>query len=100
MIAFNFIVKLPVLQEPVTQQYYNTILVVIDKLTKYGKFVPYSEGLTAEELAYAIYKNVVADHGLPTQIITDRDKLVVSKFWQSLMDLIGVQHKLSMAYHP
>ncbi|SLM39539.1 reverse transcriptase domain protein [Lasallia pustulata] len=99
-IAFDFIVKLPVLQELVTQQYYNTILVVTNKLIKYGKFVPYLEGSTAEELAYAVYKNVVADHGLPTQIITDRDKLVVSKFWQSLMDLMGVQHKLSTAYHP
>ncbi|SLM33715.1 reverse transcriptase domain protein [Lasallia pustulata] len=83
-----------------TQQYYDTILVVTDKLTKYGKFVPYLEGSSAKELAYAFYKYVVADHGLPTQIISDRDKLVVSKFWQSLMDLMGVQHKLSTAYHP
>ena len=99
-ITFDFIVKLPVSQEPMTQQYYDTILVVTDKLTKYGKFVPYLEGSSAEELAYAFYKYVVADHGLPTQIISDRDKLVVSKFWQSLMDLMGVQHKLSTAYHP
>ncbi|SLM35309.1 reverse transcriptase domain protein [Lasallia pustulata] len=63
-------------------------------------FVPYLEGSSAEELAYAFYKYVVANHGLPTQIISDRDKLVVSKFWQSLMDLMGVQHKLSTAYHP
>ena len=83
-----------------TQQYYNTILVVTDKLIKYGKFVPYLEGSTATELAYVFYKHIVAYHGLPTQIITDRDKLVVSKFWQSLMDLMGVQHKLSTAYHP
>ena len=87
---FDFIVKLPVLQEPVTQQYYDTILVVTDKLMKYGKFVPYLERLTAEELANAFYKNVVADYGLPIQIITDWDKLVVSKFWQLLMDLMGV----------
>ena len=62
--------------------------------------MPYLEGLTAAELAYAFYKHIVANLGLPTQIITDRDKLVVSKFWQSLMDLMGVQHKLSTAYHP
>ncbi|SLM41443.1 reverse transcriptase domain protein [Lasallia pustulata] len=75
-IAFDFIVKLPVLQEPMTQQYYDTILVVTDKLTKYGNFVPYLEGSSAEELAYAFYKYVVANHGLPTQIILDQDKLV------------------------
>ncbi|SLM35451.1 reverse transcriptase domain protein [Lasallia pustulata] len=78
-IAFNFIVKLPVSQEPVTQQYYDTILVLTDKLTKYGKFVPYLEGSTATELAYTFYKHIVADHGLPTQIITDWDKLVRKK---------------------
>ena len=98
-IAFDFIVKLPVLQEPMTQQYYDTILVVTDKLTKYGNFVPYLEGSSAEELAYAFYKYIISDHGLSTQIILDQDKLVVSKFWQSLMDLMGVQHKLSTAYH-
>ena len=54
---------------------------------------------SSKELAYAFYKNVV-NHGLPTQIITDWDKLVVSKFWQLLLDLMGVQHKLSTAYHP
>ncbi|SLM38743.1 Reverse transcriptase domain [Lasallia pustulata] len=80
MIAFNFIMKLPVSQEPMTQQYYDTILVVTNKLTKYGKFVPYLEGSSAEELAYAFYKYVVTDHGLPTQIILDRDKLVVRPF--------------------
>ncbi|SLM35180.1 Ribonuclease H-like domain [Lasallia pustulata] len=80
MIAFDFIVKLPVLQEPMTQQYYNTILVVTDKLTKYGKFVPYLEGSSAEELAYAFYKYVVTDHGLLTQIISDQDKLVVKQY--------------------
>ncbi|SLM33518.1 Ribonuclease H-like domain [Lasallia pustulata] len=83
-IAFDFIVKLPVPQEPMTQQYYDTILVVTDKLTKYGKFVPYLEGSSAEELAYAFYKYIVTDHGLPTQIILDRDKLVQDN-WVELL---------------
>ncbi|SLM33604.1 reverse transcriptase domain protein [Lasallia pustulata] len=52
---------------------------ITDKLIKYGKFVPYLEGLTAAELAYAFYKHIVANLGLPTQIITDRDKLVRAK---------------------
>ncbi|SLM33361.1 Ribonuclease H-like domain [Lasallia pustulata] len=87
-------------QEPGSLFEYEDGILWFDGKCYYGKFVPYLEGSTAEELAYAIYKNVVADHGLPMQIITDRDKLVVSKFWQSLMDLMGVQHKLSTAYHP
>ncbi|SLM39536.1 Chromo domain/shadow [Lasallia pustulata] len=62
-----------------TQQYYNTIVVVTNKLMKYGKFIPYLEGSSAEELAYAFYKYIISDHGLSTQIILDQDKLVVTK---------------------
>ena len=42
----------------------------------------------------------MANHGLPDEIISDRDKLFTSKFWKSLVDQLGVHHKLSTAYHP
>jgi hypothetical protein len=42
----------------------------------------------------------VANHGTPEEFITDRDKLWISKFWQSLIAQLGVNHKLSTAYHP
>ena len=45
-------------------------------------------------------KEVVKRHGLPEEIITDRDKLFISKYWMSLMAQLGVNHKLSTAYHP
>ena len=60
----------------------------------------YKESSTAEDMAYAFLRIVVANHGMPENIITDRDKLVTSKFWKSLVDLMGISHKLSTAYHP
>lgn len=39
-------------------------------------------------------------HGLSTAIITDRDKIFTSKFWQTLFCLAGVQLRMSSAYHP
>jgi RNase H-like domain found in reverse transcriptase/Reverse transcriptase (RNA-dependent DNA polymerase)/Integrase zinc binding domain/Chromo (CHRromatin Organisation MOdifier) domain len=99
-IAMDFIVKLPKSKEPMTQKEYDSILVVTDRLTKYGYFIPYLEESTAEDLAYMFMKHIIANHGIPEEIISDRDKLFTSKFWKSLMDQIGIHHKLSTAYHP
>ncbi|KFY23572.1 hypothetical protein V491_02488, partial [Pseudogymnoascus sp. VKM F-3775] len=46
---------------------------------------PYKEASDARDLAYTFLKIIVAAHGLPDEIISDRDKLFTSKFWQSLM---------------
>jgi hypothetical protein len=43
---------------------------------------------------------VVASHGLPDEIISDRDKLFTSKFWRLLMDMMGIKMKMSTAFHP
>ena len=43
---------------------------------------------------------VISQHGLPDEIISDRDKLFTSKFWTSLMAQLGTNHKLSTAFHP
>ena len=99
-IALDFIVKLPKSKEPLTGVEFDTILVINDILTKYAYFIPYKEASTAEELAYTLYKNIIAQHGTPEIIKSDRDKLFTSQFWQSLMDLSGTHHKLSTAYHP
>ena len=40
------------------------------------------------------------EHGLPRELILDRDKLFISRFWKALMAQLGVKHKLSTAYHP
>ena len=99
-IAFDFVVKLPPSKEPMTKVTYDSIWVVTDRLTKYGHFVPYKESSDAKELAYAFLKTVVSQHGLPDEIISDRDKLFTSKFWTSLMAQLGANHKLSTAFHP
>ena len=99
-ITLDFIVKLPPSLEPLTNVKYDSILVINDKTTKYGYFVPYKEASTAEDLAYALFRTIIAQHGIPNTIISDRDKLFTSKFWQSLMDLIGTKQKLSTSYHP
>jgi hypothetical protein len=99
-VAWDFIVKLPLSKEPMTGVVYNSILVIVDRLTKYAYFLPYKEASTAEELAYIFMKTIVANHGVPDEFISDRDKLFKSKFWTILMASIGVKQKISTAFHP
>ena len=47
-----------------------------------------------------VYDNVYKYHGLPDDIISDRDTQFTSKFWQSLFKILQVEIKLSSAYHP
>jgi hypothetical protein len=62
--------------------------------------IPYKESSTAEDLAYTFLKTIVANHGTPDEIISDRDKLFTSKFWATLIALLGTKHKMSTAFHP
>ena len=99
-IAWDFIVKLPKSPDPLTGVEYDSILVIVDRLTKYAYFMPYLEASNAEQLASTFLRTVFANHGMPDEIISDRDKLFTSQFWQSLTDQLGIKHKLSTSFHP
>ena len=50
---------------------YNSILVIVDTLTKYTYLEPYKEASTAEDLVYIFNKIVIAQHGIPDKIVSD-----------------------------
>jgi hypothetical protein len=76
----DFITKLLVLVELETKIKYDSIFIVTDKLTKYGYFILYSEKATAQDLIYIFNRYIVSQHGIPQQIISDRDKFFTFKF--------------------
>jgi hypothetical protein len=59
---------------------FDLILVVIDRLTKYGYFILYKESLLAEELAYTFNKYIIGNYGILKEIINNRNKLFTSRF--------------------
>jgi hypothetical protein len=79
-VALDFIIKLLPSVKPITGVVFDSILVIIDRLTKYEYFIPYKESLSAEELAYAFNKHIIGNHGISKEIISDRDKLFTSRF--------------------
>jgi hypothetical protein len=85
-IVLDFVVKLLSSKKALIGVIYNSILVVINRLTKYAHFIFYKKGLTTEELIYAFNRNIIVNHRISKEIINNRDKLFTSKFWKLLMD--------------
>ena len=76
----DFITKLPSSKEPGSNIKFDNILVIVDRLTKFAYFVLFKETYTAGDFAHVFLKYIVINHGLPRDIISDRDKLFTSKF--------------------
>ena len=79
---------------------YNSILVVVDRLTKMVHYKPVKITINALGLTEIIINVVVRHHGLPNSIVTDRSSLFTSKFWSLLYYFLGIKHWLSTAFHP
>lgn len=45
-------------------------------------------------------ETIIANHGLPKEIISNKNKLFTSKFWTSLIAQLGIKYKISTTYHP
>ncbi|MCH85732.1 hypothetical protein A2U01_0006582, partial [Trifolium medium] len=79
---------------------YEAIFVVVDRLSKYGHFIPLKHPYTARKVAEIFTKEVVRLHGVPQSIVSDRDPLFVSLFWKELFRLQGTVLSMSSSYHP
>ena len=76
----DFITKLPLSEELATRNFYDSILVIVDRLMKFSYFIPYRELITAEEFAYLFYFYVAKIYGIPLEIIIDRGPPFALKF--------------------
>jgi len=93
-ISADFITKLPIAQG------YDSILVVVDRLTKMVYFISTTEKTSAEGLARLFRDNVWKLHGLLESVISDRGPQFVAGIMQELNKMLGIESKLSTAFHP
>ena len=76
------------------------IMVIVDRLTKYGHFIGLVHPYIAQEVARVFLDQVIKLHGAPKAIVSDRNKIFTSLLWKELMGLLGVKLHMSIAYHP
>ncbi|GJU54741.1 putative reverse transcriptase domain-containing protein [Tanacetum coccineum] len=94
-ITMDFITKLPK-----SSQGFDTIWVIVDRLTKSAHFLPIRENDPLDKLARLYLNRIVARHGIPVSIICDRDGRFTSNFWKSFQKALGTDISMSTAYHP
>lgn len=93
-IAMDFITGLP------KSKGFEVIWVVIDRFSRYGHFVALSHPISAKSLAQVFFEQIYRLHGLPSTIVSDRDSIFLSEFWQTLFKIAGTRLNMSSAYHP
>ncbi|GJS65062.1 putative reverse transcriptase domain-containing protein [Tanacetum coccineum] len=94
-ITMDLVTKLPK-----SSSGYDAIWVVVDRLTKSAHFLPIREDYKTEKLARIYINEIVARHGVPVSIISDRDGRFASHLWQALQKALGTKLNMSTAYHP
>jgi len=93
-ISADFITKLPLVQG------YNSILVVVDRLTKIVYFISTTEKTLAKGLVRLFRNNVWKLHGLPKSIISDRGPQFAVGLMRELNRMLGIESKMPMVFHP
>jgi hypothetical protein len=93
-ISLDFIEGLP------KSKNFDTILVIIDKLSKYGHFIALTHPYNAQSIAKIFMDNIYKLHSMPQVIISDRDKIFTSNLWQELFKLSETTLNVSSSYHP
>jgi Reverse transcriptase (RNA-dependent DNA polymerase)/RNase H-like domain found in reverse transcriptase/Integrase zinc binding domain/Chromo (CHRromatin Organisation MOdifier) domain/Retroviral aspartyl protease len=86
---------------PLSTHKNDTIYVIIDRLTKYARFIPCKLTISSEGCAKLFHAKWVADIcGIPDDIVSDRDGRFTSAFWQQFHQSMGTRLKMSTAFHP
>jgi hypothetical protein len=91
-IAMDFIVGLSR-----TQSGYDSILVIMDQLTKVAHFIPVKTTYSGPQLAELYISRIVRLHGVPRKIVYDRGMQFISRFWERLHEALDTQLHFSSA---
>ena len=79
---------------------YNTICVIVDRLTKRAHFIPINNRFSSKDMAQLLYDKVYLLHGLPLQIISDRGVQYSAELFQEWCKILGIESTMLTAYHP
>ena len=93
-VSMDFIEPLP------KSKGFDSILVIVDRLTKWAIFIPTHTRIGSAKLADLLLEHLVSQHGLPNNIVSDRGSKFTSHLWRYLTSRLGISLQLSTSYHP
>ena len=79
---------------------YDTVWVIVDRLTKLAHFLAVWMTFTLEEFCRLYIREIVRLHGVPVSIVSDRDPRFTAYFWKSFQKAMGTRLTMSIAFHP
>ena len=85
---------------PHTTGGFDSIWVIVDRLTKSAHFLPVKKTYSTDRLARLYVSRIVCLHGVPVSIVSDRRATFTSVFWQELHKALGTRLDFSTAFHP
>ena len=85
---------------PLDKHGFDTVFVIIDRLSKQAISIPCHKTVTAEDMAQMFISHVYRYFGMPQTIVSDRGPQFVSQFWKEFCRILGTKVKLSTAFHP
>ncbi|KAJ1571923.1 hypothetical protein NDA15_000371 [Ustilago hordei] len=98
-ISLDFIEGLPT-SKKYDSKTYDSILVIVDRLTKFAILAPTHKTVAAKQTAVLLYGHMVRLFGYPDHMVSDRGRQFISGAWKAFAEQMGVKHSLSTAYHP
>lgn len=94
-ISMDFVTGLPP-----TKDGYDSIMVVVDRLSKRAHFIPCTKDITASGAARIMRRDIIRLHGVPKVIVSDRDTKFMSTFWSTLTESLGIRLNMSTRNRP
>ena len=85
---------------PLTQRKYDTVRVIVDRLTKSAHFLSIRLNYSMDRLAELYVSEIVRLHGIPFSIVSYCDPRFTSRFWKELQSAFGIRLNFSTAFHP
>jgi hypothetical protein len=92
-VSMDFMVNLP------PSRGFDAIMVVVDRFSKMAHFIPTKDEAITQEIGRLFFTHVFKHHGLPKDIVSDRDPKFTSKFWRTLWKRMGSKLKMSISFH-
>jgi transposase InsO family protein len=90
----DFIINLPLSEEC------DELWIMVDRLSKLSHFIPLEKKANkAQHFATIFVKEIWKLHGSLVEILSDKDSRFTSKFWQSLISILGIRPQMSTAFH-